>query len=190
MILGNYTFQISSIIIIYLIIVFNAVGVIFSKNSIHSIVFLVIVFLASAGLLFLLECEFFALIFLIIYVGAIAVLFLFAIMLLDLKNLTSNSHYSSKYFVFGILITLNFLFFVIEGVDYFCVSNPYDNIILLPNMHKTFFNEDVISEIFVIGQVLYTYYLLQFLLSGIILSLGVIGVMSFIITHQTTKKNL
>jgi NADH-quinone oxidoreductase subunit J len=64
-----------------------------SKHPVFSLLFLVSCFILSAFLLFILECEFLALLFIIIYVGAIAVLFLFAIMMLEskLQNLVNNS---------------------------------------------------------------------------------------------------
>ena len=63
------------------------------QNSIYSVLFLVLSFISSASLLFLLECEFVALLFVIVYVGAIAVLFLSVVMMLDVKiaNITKDS---------------------------------------------------------------------------------------------------
>jgi len=75
----------SFFIIIALIIMSCSLAVIFSESTIHSIIYLVLSFLTCSVFLFILACEFFALLFLIIYVGAIAVLFLFVIMMLDLK---------------------------------------------------------------------------------------------------------
>jgi NADH:ubiquinone oxidoreductase subunit 6 (subunit J) len=63
----------------------SAVMVIASKNPIHSVVFLILVFCNATGLLLLLKIEFIAMMFLIIYVGAIAVLFLFVVMMLNIK---------------------------------------------------------------------------------------------------------
>lgn len=63
----------------------SAVMVIISKNPIHSVVFLILVFCNATGLLILLKMEFIAMMFLIIYVGAIAVLFLFVVMMLNIK---------------------------------------------------------------------------------------------------------
>lgn len=63
----------------------SAIMVIASKNPIHSVVFLILVFCNATGLLLLLKIEFIAMMFLIIYVGAIAVLFLFVVMMLNIK---------------------------------------------------------------------------------------------------------
>lgn len=66
-------------------IIFSGFMVIRSKNPVYSVLFLILVFCNAAGLLLLLNLDFFALIFLIVYVGAIAVLFLFVVMMLDIK---------------------------------------------------------------------------------------------------------
>lgn len=66
-------------------VLFSAFMVIRSKNPVYSVLFLILVFCNTAGLLLLLNLDFFALIFLIVYVGAIAVLFLFVVMMLDIK---------------------------------------------------------------------------------------------------------
>lgn len=63
----------------------SAIMVIGAQNPIHSVIFLILVFCNSTGLLILLKIEFIALMFLIIYVGAIAVLFLFVVMMLNIK---------------------------------------------------------------------------------------------------------
>ncbi len=64
---------------------FSAIMVISARNPVHSVLFLILVFCNSAGLLILLEAEFLALIFIVVYVGAIAVLFLFVVMMLNVK---------------------------------------------------------------------------------------------------------
>ena len=67
------------------LMILNSIMVISSQNSIHSVLFLVLNFVVAAGILLLLEQEFMALIFLIIYVGAVSVLFVFVVMMLDIK---------------------------------------------------------------------------------------------------------
>ena len=71
--------------------------IILSQNSIYSVLFLVLSFVSSSSILFLLECEYISLIFIIIYVGAIAVLFLFVVMMLDIKTIYLAKD-SLKYF--------------------------------------------------------------------------------------------
>ena len=83
--------------------------IILSQNSIYSVLFLVLSFISSSSILFLLECEYISLIFVIIYVGAIAVLFLFVVMMLDIKT-THLVKDSLKYFPFGSLLGIVFIF--------------------------------------------------------------------------------
>ena len=77
--------------------ILSATMVISIKNPVHSVLFLILSFISSAGLLFLLEIEFISLIFIVVYVGAIAVLFLFVVMMLDIK-ITDSNKFFFKYF--------------------------------------------------------------------------------------------
>jgi NADH-quinone oxidoreductase subunit J len=166
----------SFFLIIALIIMSCSLAVIFSESTIHSIIYLVLSFLTCSVFLFILECEFFALLFLIIYVGAIAVLFLFVIMMLDLKILPRNNSTNLKYTMFGIFVGLNFFYLVDQTFNVYYESNHYVGDVLIPNIYINYFIEDEISEIAVIGQILYTQYVLQFLIAGVLLTLAVIGV--------------
>ena len=104
---------------------------VFSQNSIYSVLFLVLSFVASSSLLFLLECEYISLIFIIIYVGAIAVLFLFVVMMLDVKTVYSTKDLL-KYFPFGSFIGTIFLIEILCSVpSIFEALNPYDISFLL-----------------------------------------------------------
>ena len=104
---------------------------VFSQNSIYSVLFLVLSFVASSSLLFLLECEYISLIFIIIYVCAIAVLFLFVVMMLDVKTVYSTKDLL-KYFPFGSFIGTIFLIEILCSVpSIFEALNPYDISFLL-----------------------------------------------------------
>ena len=94
----------------------SGVMVIRSKNPVHSVLFLILVFCNAAGLLILLDLDFFAMIFLVVYVGAIAVLFLFVVMMLNIKLAEINENIL-RYFPIGGLIGLIFLFEVLLVVD-------------------------------------------------------------------------
>ena len=101
--------------------------IILSQNSIHSVLFLVLSFVSSSSILFLLECEYISLIFIIIYVGAIAVLFLFVVMMLDIKTIHLTKD-SLKYFPFGSFLGLVFIFEILIAVpSVFEFFNPYSN---------------------------------------------------------------
>ena len=96
-------FLFSSIALIASIMVINA------KNPVHSVLFLILVFCNSAGLFILLGVEFLAITFIIVYVGAIAILFLFVVMMLNIKLVELNEN-MLRYLPIGALIGLIFLF--------------------------------------------------------------------------------
>ena len=91
-----------------IILVFNSFMVTYSQHPVFSLLFLISSFILSAFILFTLECEFLALIFITIYVGAIAILFLFSIMMLDTKliNLLGST---TEYIPIGVFLGLMFL---------------------------------------------------------------------------------
>jgi len=91
------------------IAIISGVMVIRAKNPVHSVLFLILVFCNAAGLLILLDLDFFAMIFLVVYVGAIAVLFLFVVMMLNIKMAEINENIL-RYLPIGGLIGLIFLF--------------------------------------------------------------------------------
>ena len=148
---------------------FSAIMVISARNPVHSVLFLILVFCNSAGLLILLEAEFLALIFIVVYVGAIAVLFLFVVMMLNVK-ITEIQDEVLQYLPIGGLIGIVFLleiFLIIEG-DFVSLINPnQDNAVYI----DWFAQIDSISNIQTLGNVLYTDYVLFFLLAGVILVL-------------------
>jgi len=172
-----YTF--SSVLLI------SSFMVITAQNAIYSVLFLVLSFVASSSLLFLLECEYISLIFIIIYVGAIAVLFLFVVMMLDVKTVYSTKDLL-KYFPFGSFIGTIFLIEILCSVpSIFEALNPYDISFLL-NFYVDWFNKlDYFSEIMAVGHLLYTDYLVQFLLSGNILLLSTIGPVVLVLTKSS-----
>jgi len=164
-----------------LLLVLSSVSVISLRNSIQSIVSLIICFVISSILLLILNCEFFAFLFLIVYVGAIAVLFLFVLMMLELKHLNNNSN--NFYQVIACLSVPLIFFLLTQPItrEHF-VLNPYTEIfqrkewVFICNNFEEFLNEDNSSETDILGQLLYTRYALQFLLTGLILTLAVLCV--------------
>jgi NADH-quinone oxidoreductase subunit J len=166
------------------VLVFSAIMVIVASHSVFSLLFLVLSFLASAFLLFMLECEFLALIFIVVYVGAIAVLFLFAVMMLDakLQNLARNLF---RYIPVGLFFALGFLLPVLyqiffgtgESGTFFTQSSYLNWYDLL----------DSTSDVDVYGQVLYSYFVLQFLVVGLILLVVLIGVVYLTNTYTSNR---
>lgn len=166
------------------VLVFSAIMVIVASHSVFSLLFLVLSFLASAFLLLMLECEFLALIFIVVYVGAIAVLFLFAVMMLDakLQNLTRNVFRSLPV---GFLFALGFLAPVLHQLS----SGVNGNISLFTqNSHTNWYDFlDSTSDVEIYGQVLYSYFALQFLVVGLILLVVLIGVVYLTNTYTSNR---
>ena len=174
------------------VLITSALMIILSQNSVYSVLFLVLSFVSSSSILFLLECEFISLLFIIIYVGAIAVLFLFVVMMLDIKTVYLSKD-SLKYFPFGSFIGVVFLIEILLLVPQtFEKTNPYSNS-FLSNLYVDWFNKlEYFTEIMSIGHILYTDYIIQFLLSGNILLLAVIGPVTLTFTRslKVTKKQI
>jgi NADH-quinone oxidoreductase subunit J len=168
------------------ILLISALMIIIVQNSIYSVLFLVLSFVASASILFLFECEFVSLMFITIYVGAIAVLFLFVVMMLDIKTIYFTKD-SLKYFPFGSFIGFVFLVEILLVISKNFRVNPYQNG-FLSNFYVNWFDKiDSFIDLEAIGQILYTHYVLQFLIAGIILMLAVIG--SVVLTINTATKS-
>lgn len=165
---------------ISIILVFSSCLVVVVQHPIFSLLFLVVCFVFAGFILFLLECEFLGLLFIIIYVGAIIILFLFSIMLLETKitNLIKNSVWHVPIGFVFILFLLAPLFFEISKCfsdknSYYISKNFYLNI--YQNWYGLI---DVSNDIQVYGQVLYSYYVFQFLITGLILLLVLVSVVS------------
>jgi len=155
--------------LIYLTLTLSALLVVFSNHVIFALFFLVLSFIIASILLLILECEFLALMFVIIYIGAIAVLFLFLIMMIDIKfrNLSKNL---IIYFLTGFIFI--FLFFLVIYEKILIIDN---NILKINQIINTNFyinwNEIIwcLNELQIYSFILYSYYVLQFLVTGLIL---------------------
>ena len=166
------------------VLVFSAIMVIVASHSVFSLLFLVLSFLVSACLLFMLECEFLALIFIVVYVGAIAVLFLFAVMMLDakLQNLARNIF---RYMPVGFLFALGFLAPILYQVSTGVVESRS---FVTQNSYVNWYDLiDSTSDVDVYGQVLYSYFVLQFLVVGLILLVVLIGVVYLTNTYTSNR---
>jgi len=145
------------------IIIFSAIMVVSSRNPVHSVLFLILSFFNAAGLFVMLKAEFLAMMLVIVYVGAVAVLFLFVVMMLNIKYEKLKQGFQ-RYLPIGItigLILLIEILFVING-------RGFDNV-------KTFSNHSNLPNTHVIGSVLYTDYIYLFQVSGLILLVAMIG---------------
>jgi NADH-quinone oxidoreductase subunit J len=159
-------------LIIFLLVLMLICGllVILSKNSIHSVLYLVLVFLISVLLFIVVGVEFLALIVLIIYVGAISVLFLFLVMLFD-DRLSSLFNVMHHYLPIGFLICFIFFSELVLLIDLNYNSYISNNnqasywIIFLYNF----------SNLDLIGQLLFNHFIHFFLIASLILLVSMIG---------------
>ena len=154
-----------------LIAIVSAIMVTVSKNTVHSVFFLILDFISISCLFIMIGAEFLGMIMLIIYVGAVAVLFLFVVMMLNVaqqKNQWFSARESSKHIPVGLIISTIIFFeliIVIGGWKYKpdLVSSMSLNI------------DNSISNTHAIGYVVYTDYIHIFQLSGMILLVAMIG---------------
>jgi NADH-quinone oxidoreductase subunit J len=150
------------------ITVASAVLVIASRNPVHSVLFMILAFVNSAGLFILLGAEFLAMILIVVYVGAVAVLFLFVIMLLDV-DFAELRQGALQYLPIGAVVGVIFLVELILVVTTFAVEPAFLN---LPAAAEV---QTGITNTAQLGAVLYTRYVYFFQLSGLVLLVAMIG---------------
>jgi len=162
--------------------------VISSTNPVHSVFFLILVFCNTAALLFLLEMDFLALIFLVVYVGAIAVLFLFVVMMLNLSGSIAHENLL-QYFPIGTFVGVSFLFhsFLIADDHFSNISN-----INIPQYTEWVSHLKSVNSIETFGMILYTHYFPYFLIASLILLVAMIGAIVLTIhpTHGVRRQDI
>jgi len=165
------------------LLLLSSIFVFISKNPVHSVLFLILTFCNAAGILFLFNAEFLGLVFIIIYVGAIAVLFLFVVMMLNVKIYSSDEFYYLPFILLGGFILIVQVFLVVEKT--FSNSNFWHT-----SLSYSFENYlDPLTSIDVLGQSLYNYYLLCFLLAGLVLLVAMIGAITLTLNFRSQRKN-
>ena len=145
-----------------------------SKNTVHSVFFLILDFVTVACLFIMIGAEFLGMIMLIVYVGAVAVLFLFVVMMLNV-SLPEIKKESSKYWSIGSFITIVVLLellMIIGGWQY------KDNLILSSSI---VLNQNI-SNTNLLGNILYTEYIYLFQIAGMILLVSMIG--AIVLTYR------
>ena len=162
------------------VIILSSLLVVFSTNPVHSVLFLIFTFFNSAIIFLILNAEFLAMTLLIVYVGAVAVLFLFVVMMLDISESLIKDGFL-KYFPFGLLlISIFFLeLYMIFNADNLPI--PSETKISLTDLMKLGINN---TES--IGLFLYTDYFIIFQISGFLLLLAMIGA---IVLAQSDNQN-
>ena len=159
--LGTFYFFASFLIV-------TCISVIFSKNPVNSVLFLVLAFLNSTFLFILIGAEFVGIILAIVYIGAVAILFLFVVMMLDIQ--TTTLMFNIKRYI---PLALLFAGVILAEIIYLTVLKSSKS-----NLSEIVRSSNNTEEI---GNVLYTKYFIDFQLSGVVLLLAMIG--AIVLTH-------
>ena len=154
--------------IVSIIIITSSLLVIISKNPIHSVLFLILVFFNTSILFLFSNAEFLAMVILIVYIGAVSVLFLFVVMMLDI-NITKLRKTFLNYLPIGL-----FVGFIILLELFYVVSQSKLNFVQTSSSDNNI-SSQILDNTKIIGNILYTDYFLLFQISGIILLVAMIG---------------
>jgi NADH-quinone oxidoreductase subunit J len=158
----------------------SAVMVIVSRNPVHSVLYLILAFVNASGLFVLLGAEFLAMILIVVYVGAVAVLFLFVIMMLDVDFSELREGFL-EYMPIGLVIGGVFLFELLLTVG-FWVINPGTAKSITAAIPTNVSNTEAL------GLVLYTRYIHYFQLAGMVLLVAMIGAIVLTLRHKANVK--
>ena len=152
--------------------VLPALAVIFARNPVHSVLWLILAFFNAAGLMLLLGAEFIAMLVVIVYVGAVAVLFLFIVMMLNIDFAALRSGFTRN-LPFGLMVALVLLAEIIVAVSAWkagpVTGGAQPAATTQPNIEA-------------VGELLYTRYLFPFEIAGLILLVAMIG--AIVLTHR------
>ena len=159
-----------------------ALMVTLSRNPVHSVLWLILCFLSSAGLFVLLGAEFVAMLLIIVYVGAVAVLFLFVVMMLDIDFAELKGE-MAKYMPLGLLVGVVVLMQLALGVGVWVQAKG------ALGLHQAVTPDPAkVENTRALGMLIYDKYLLLFQLSGLILLVAMIGAIVLTLRHRRDIK--
>jgi NADH-quinone oxidoreductase subunit J len=158
----------------------SAVMVIVSRNPVHSVLFLILAFVNASGLFLLMGAEFLAMILVVVYVGAVAVLFLFVIMMLDVDFAQLREGFI-EYLPVGLVIGGIFMFELLLVVGSWLIQPGTTKAITAAIPTN-------VSNTEALGLVLYTQYIHYFQLAGIVLLVAMIGAIVLTLRHKAAVK--
>ena len=158
----------------------SAVMVIVSRNPVHSVLYLILAFVNASGLFILMGAEFLGMMLIVVYVGAVAVLFLFVIMMLDVDFVELREGFI-QYLPVGLVIGGIFMFELLLTVGFWVIN---------PGVAKsiTAAIPANISNTEALGLVLYTKYIHYFQIAGIVLLVAMIGAIVLTLRHKVNVK--
>lgn len=165
-----------------LISVGGALMVVLASNPVHSVLFLILTFVASAGLFLLTGAEFLALILIVVYVGAVAILFLFVVMMIDL-DVGQMKRQAVEYAPIGAVIAGVLLLQLVIAVtgSYYDPQLSAGTVMPIPPLSE-------VSNIEALGLVIYTRYVFFFQMAGLILFVAMIGAIVLTLRHKEGLK--
>ncbi len=158
------------------LVIIGSLAVIFSTSPVHSLLALIFTFFNAAGLMILLGAEFIAMILIIVYVGAVAVLFLFTIMMLDMKTEPVFSGFKKSPIInstIGALVCVDLTLVILLSIGGVAIA-PETTASMLQNTNE-------------IGALLYTDFILPFQMAGIILFVAMISCVTLTIRHDNKQ---
>ncbi|HZB94117.1 MAG TPA: NADH-quinone oxidoreductase subunit J, partial [Stellaceae bacterium] len=151
------------------ITVASGVMVIASRNPVHSVLFLIVAFFNAAGLFVLMGAEFLALILVIVYVGAVAVLFLFVVMMLDINFVELRQGFL-QYLPIGVLVGVVLFIELLGAFVAWVVAPDVAHAIAAPMPQPS-----AVTNTVALGELLYTRYVYAFQASGMVLLVAMVG---------------
>ncbi len=158
----------------------SAVMVIASRNPVHSVLFLILAFVNAAGLFVLMGAEFLAMILIVVYVGAVAVLFLFVVMMLDVDFAELRQGFL-QYLPIGIIVGVIFFVELVAVVGAWVIGPSLPQAISSPIPGN-------ITNTEALGRVLYTQYVYYFEAAGLVLLVAMIGAIVLTLQHRVNVK--
>ncbi len=158
----------------------SAFMVIAAKNPVHSVLYLILAFVNAAGLFVLMGAEFLAMILIVVYVGAVAVLFLFVVMMLDV-DFTELRQGVLQYLPFGALVGVVLLAELLLVVGAWVIGPNVPQAIAAP-IPTTMTNTEAL------GRVLYTQYVYYFQAAGVVLLVAMVGAIVLTLRHKPNVK--
>jgi NADH-quinone oxidoreductase subunit J len=177
MILQTIAFYVFSVVAVA-----SGVMVVGARNPVHSVLFLILAFFNAAGLFVLLGAEFLAMILVIVYVGAVAVLFLFVVMMLDINFVALREGFI-KYLPIGALVGIILLAELIFVLGAWVVAPQAPEALQAPMPAPA-----QVTNTHALGEVLYTDYFYLFQAAGIVLLIAMVGAIVLTLRHREVRR--
>ena len=173
------TVQLCVFYLLAAVAVASAVMVVSARNPVHSVLFLILAFFNSAGLFVLIGAEFLAMILVVVYVGAVAVLFMFVVMMLEITSLAAREGMIR-------LLPIGLLVGIILLAELVLVGGTY--VVAGTGQATPAAAAVPVSNIKAIGDLLYTNYFYAFQISGLILLVAMIGAITLTLRHRPVRR--